>query len=311
MSSKKNQFANPGKIDFMRLAPLMGGVSIVLVVLSIFLISTKGFVFGIDFSGGTEIQVQFNEAPKVGEIRAAIEQAGLVGASVQSFGTENEVLIRMKQPEGETPQETNKMNQEMISLVTTTLKEKMNLPEEGLRRVDSVGPQVGSELKRQAILAIVYSLLVILIYVGLRFDFRYAPGAVLCLFHDAIITLGIYSLLGREVNIQVMAAVLTIIGYSLNDTIVNYDRMRTNEPLYKDKGLSFVINRSVNDMLSRTILTSTTTLISSLCLYGFGSGVIQDLAFTFTIGVVVGSYSSIYVACPLVGVTDKVMKQFS
>lgn len=309
--STNNTFSDPGKIDFMKLAPIMGVISAVLVVVSIALISTKGFKFGIDFSGGTEIQAQFDGAPDIGLIRSTLESVDVKGATVQSFGEANEVLIRMKQPEAKTTQEANQKNQELISLVTRTLKEKMQLPEDGIRRVDSVGPQVGSELKLQAILAILYSLIVILGYVGLRFDFRFAPGAVLCLFHDTILTLGLFSLLGREVNIQVMAAVLTIIGYSLNDTIVNYDRIRTNEPLFKGKGLPFVINRSVNDMLSRTTLTSTTTLISSLCLYFLGSGVIQDLAFTFTIGVVVGTYSSIYVASPLVVLTDKILKRVS
>jgi preprotein translocase subunit SecF len=304
-------FANFGKIDFMKISPIMGGISVLTFVIALFFIFTKGFHFGIDFQGGTELQVKFATSPDVAKVRNILTEIGADGATVQTFGTENEILIRMQQAKGATFQETNKLNQEQIDKLTKALKEQMALPEDGIRRVDSVGPQVGAELKTQAALSIIYSLIVILIYVGLRFDFRYSPGAVLCLFHDTIVLLGIYALLGREVNIQVLAGVLTLIGYSLNDTIVVYDSIRENEPIYKEKGLNFVINRSVNEMLMRTILTGGTTLISATCLYVFGTGVIQDIAFTMILGVLLGTFSSVYVAAPLIPITDKFLKRFA
>lgn len=297
------------KIDFMGLAPIMGFVSGALVLGSLVLIATKGFKYGIDFAGGTEMQLQFAQEPDMGKVRATLDALGINGASVQAFGEKNEVLVRMQQPQGKDAVETNKMNQEMVSKITEGFVKELSLPADGVRRVDSVGPQVGAELKTQAILSLLYSLLMIMVYVGLRFDFKYAPGAVLCLFHDAIITLGVYVLLGREVNVQVLAGVLTLIGYSLNDTLVNFDFIRNNESIYKDKGYNFVINKSVNEALVRTILTSLTVFITTTCLYVFGTGAIEELAFTLMIGVVVGSYSTIYIASPLIVVADNLMKK--
>ncbi len=304
-------FADFGKFDFMKLSPIMGAISVITFVVALIVIGTKGFQYGIDFEGGTELQVQFATTPDVAKVRSILDEIGAEGSSVQTFGTGNEVLIRMAQAKGATFQETNKMNQERIAKLTDALKAQMSLPENGVLRVDSVGPQVGSELKKQAMLSVLYSLLVILLYIGLRFDFRYSPGAVICLFHDTIVLLGIFSLLGREVNIQVLAGVLTLIGYSLNDTIVVYDSIRENEPTYKEKGFSFVINRSLNEMLVRTLLTGTTTLLSAVCLFWLGSGVIQDIAFTLIVGVILGTFSSIYVAAPLVPLTDKLFKKFA
>ena len=170
-----------------------------------------------------------------------------------------------------------------------------------IRRIDSVGPQIGNELKRKGILAICYSLLLILIYLGLRFDYKYAPSAVFCLFHDSILTMAIFSLLGKEVNVQTLASVLAIIGYSLNDTIVTFDRIRENTALFfKKESFKEICNRSLNDVFSRTLLTSITTLLAVSAMWFLTSGVIKDFAFTLGIGVVIGTYSSIYVAAPLV-----------
>ena len=304
-------FNNPGRFAFMKVAPLFSVVSLVTVVLCLGVIFSKGFQYGIDFAGGTEMQVQFASKPPVSEIRNFLET--LVGSVVvQNFGEDNEVLIRMQMAQAETEKEMNQKNNERISQVTSGLVDKFQLGDAAIRRVDSVGPQIGSELKTNGLLAVLYSLIMILVYVGLRFDYKYAPGAVICLFHDAMITLGIFSILGKEVNVQILAAILTIIGYSLNDTIVNFDRIRENEQIFKGKSLSFIINRSINDVLSRTLLTSITTMLAVVALYSFaGAGVIRDLAFTLGIGVVVGTYSSIYVASPLVMLTDRLSKQFS
>lgn len=307
---KASSFSDFGTYDFMKIAPIMGVISVVTFIVALFFIFTKGFDYGIDFAGGTEIQAKFASAPDVTKIRTVLEGAGLEGFSVQSFGTENEILIRMQQSKAEDATVANKMNQESISKVTELLKKDLALPEDGVRRVDSVGPQVGNELKQQALLSIFYSLLVILIYVGLRFDFRYSPGAVICLFHDTIVVLGIFSIMGKEINVQVLAGILTLIGYSINDTIVVYDNIRANEPVYKEKGLNFVINRSMNEMLVRTILTGCTTISTCVFLYFMGSGVIQDIAFTLLLGVLLGTYSSIYVASPLIPITERLMKKF-
>ena len=298
-----------GRFAFMEVAPMFSALSLVLVLVSCGIIFNKGFRYGIDFAGGTEVQVQFPVSPPVGEIRGFLET--LVGdVVVQTLGEDNEVLIRMQMAKGESEKEVNEKNNERIKKVTDGLIEKFQLGQDSIRRVDSVGPQVGEELKTRGLLAIVYSLIMILIYVGLRFDYKYAPGAVICLFHDTILTLGIFSVLGKEVNVQILAAILTIIGYSLNDTIVNFDRIRENENIFKDKNLMFIINRSINDVLSRTLLTSITTLLAVAALYIFAGGVIEDLAFTLGIGVVVGTYSSIYVASPLVVLTERISQRW-
>ncbi len=308
--SKGNKGMNdPGRFAFMKVAPTFSVVSLILIVICSGIIMSNGFQYGIDFAGGTEVQVQFASKPPVGKIRDFLDS--MVGAvMVQTLGENNEVLIRMKMAEGADEKEVNEKNNERIKMVTAGLITEFSLNQESIRRVDSVGPQIGEELKTKGLLAVIYSLIMILIYVGLRFDYKYAPGAVICLFHDAVITLGIFSILGKEVNVQILAAILTIIGYSLNDTIVNFDRIRENEHIFKGKDLRFIINRSVNDVLSRTLLTSFTTLLAVVALYSFAGGVIEDLAFTLGIGVVVGTYSSIYVASPLVILTEKLSKQW-
>lgn len=308
-SSGNKGMNDPGRFAFMKVAPFLSLTSLVLVVLSCGIILSHGLKYGIDFAGGTEVQVQFPNTPPIAEIRSFLE--GVVGSVVvQTLGENNEVLIRMQMAEGATEKEVNEKNNERIQAVTTGLTKQFSLGGDSIRRVDAVGPQVGAELKTKGLLAIVYSLIMILIYVGLRFDFRYAPGAVICLFHDAIITLAIFSVLDKEVNVQILAAVLTIIGYSLNDTIINFDRIRENEHVFKGKDLTFIINRSVNDVLSRTVLTSLTTLLAVVALFWFAGGVIEDIAFAMGIGVVVGTYSSIYVASPLVILTEKLAKQW-
>jgi len=305
MSARANDNQGRGRIEFIKKAPIFGAISFVLVLISIGLIAMKGFNYGIDFSGGTEVQVRFAEPVQVEQIRAFTDSLGLKKATVQSFGEKNEFLIRIETVQGKTQAETNALVNATVKKITTGLSEKFKGAE--LRKVDTVGPQIGAELRTNGLLAIFYSLIMILIYVGFRFDFQFAPGAVICLFHDAILTLGVFAFLQREVNIQTLAAILTIIGYSLNDTIVNFDRVRENIPLFKKKPLDFIVNRSVNEVLSRTILTSVTTLLAVLCLFVLGRGVIRDLAFTLAIGVVVGTYSSIYVASPLTIFFDKLM----
>lgn len=285
-------------IDFIGSSKAFIGLSTALVLISIGLLLSKGLNYGIDFAGGTEVQVQFDHTVDASAFRSNMANAGLKKMQMQSFDEGNEIVLRLPIAEGKNDKEVNKANNAMIEAATTAITSNYNDAE--IRRVDSVGPQIGSELKRNGVLAVLYALLLILIYVGLRFDYEFAPGAVVCLFHDAIITLGIFALVGKEVNVQTLAAVLTIIGYSLNDTIVNYDRIRENMNSGAIKGLDKIINISINETLTRTIWTSLTTMLAVAALLVWGSGVIRDFAFTLGIGVVVGTYSSIYVASPLV-----------
>lgn len=293
-----------GKIDFMSKWPIFGGISFLAVVASFVLFATKGFNYGIDFAGGTEVQVKFSSPVDAEKVRSFTTDLGFKSASVQSLGDNNEYLIRTE-AKGSTPDEINLKAEETTKAISAGLLSTFAEMKPEIRRVDTVGPQVGTELKRNGILAAFYSLIAILLYVALRFDYKFAPGAVICLFHDAIITLGIFSLVGKEVNVQTMAAVLTIIGYSLNDTIVNFDRVRENLPIYKKKPLALVINRSVNDVISRTILTAFTTMLAVSAMYVLGGGVIRDLAFALGIGIVAGAYSTLYVASPLVLLFDR------
>ena len=297
--------ADFGRFDFVKAAPLMGSISLILTLVALVLIFTKGLNYGIDFAGGTEIQVRFDQAVGQGDITAALKSVGVNDPSVQSYGSDREYLIRLESPHGATEKETNDLINANVANVRGALKDKFALKDEGLLRVDTVGPQVGSELKRNGFLAAFYCFLVILIYVGIRFDYQYAPGAVLCLVHDSIVTVGVYSLLWREFNVQIMAAVLTLIGYSLNDTIVTFDRIRETAPLNRDRSMSFIINKSINDMFNRTLLTSGATMTAVVALYFFGGGVISEIAFTLIIGILIGTYSSIYVAAPLILVVQK------
>ena len=292
-------------IDFMGKSKIFAVGSVVAIIIAAFYLVANGVNYGIDFAGGTEVQTKFSKEVNSTEVRNFLKNIGYASASVQAFGDGHEYLMRFESLVGKDDKETNVMLNALIAKVTAGLKETFPDRAPEIRRVDSVGPQIGSELKRNGILAAFYSLLLILIYVGLRFDYKYAPSAVICLLHDSFLTLVIFISLGKEVNVQTMAAILTIIGYSLNDTIINFDRIRENTELFRGKDLALVTNRSINDVLSRTILTSLTTLLAVGSLYVFAGGVIEDFALTLGIGVVIGTYSSIYVAAPLVLLLDK------
>ena len=303
-TSSKNTM-DPGRFDFFKLGIPAAILSIVIAMISLMDIMREGFDYGIDFSGGTEVQVQFQQKVETSRVRKFAEDMGYANAHVQSIGEDNEFLIRLDSVGGKTDKETNDLMNAMISKITGGLAKDFTQEGAAIRRVDSVGPQVGNELKKNGLLAVVYSLLMILIYIGLRFDYKYAPGAVFCLFHDSVIVMGIFAIFDLEVNIQTMAAVLTIIGYSLNDTIVVFDRIRENVQLFRGQSFKTICNRSLNDTLSRTTLTSFTTLLAVVAMYFIAGGVIQDFAFTLGLGVIIGTYSSIYVATPLVIFADR------
>lgn len=308
MAKNNTAQESSGKFDFVGKIGFFGGISLLLTLVSLVYLAVRGINYGIDFKGGTELQVKFEQTVHIDEVRSSLEGLTLGEVGVQAFGEGNEFIIRFQGEKGATDKETN----EKLNASITSLKEKISsvfaskVPE--IRRVDTVGPQVGAELKRNGFLAVFYCLLVIFIYVALRFDYKFSPGAVVCLFHDAVITLAIFIAVGKEVNIPIMAAILTLIGFSLNDTIVVFDRIRETEHQFRDRGFRFVINKSINDMLGRTLITSGTVLISALCLFIFADGVVQDIAFAISVGIVFGSYSSIYVAAPFILIMENVMK---
>lgn len=300
--NKTNDF---GKFDFVGRLGLFGGISLVLVVVSLIYLAAKGINYGIDFRGGTEMQVKFAQPVQIDELRKTVEELKLGDVGLQSFGEENEFVIRFQVASGGTEKEQNQRMQAAIDTLRNAVMTKFAAQGPEVRRVDSVGPQVGQELKRNGFLSVFYCLLVILIYVGLRFDYQYAPGAVICLFHDAVITLAIFNFLGKEVNVPVLAAIMTLIGFSLNDTIVVFDRIRETVGQYSDRGWKFIINKAINDMLGRTLITSGTVFTSALCLWIFAEGTVKDIAFCLTVGIFFGVYSSVYVAAPMIYVVDK------
>lgn len=303
--NKMNNTESYGKFDFVGKVGLFGGISLVLTVVSLIYLGVHGISYGIDFKGGTEMQVKFTGDVKIDQVREAISKVELGEVGVQSIGEGNEFVIRFQGVEGKNDKETNELLNKSIAQVKETITTQFASAQPDFRRVDTVGPQVGAELKRSGMLAMFYCLLIILIYVGIRFDYNYAPGAVICLFHDAVIALAVFVAAGKEVNIPILAAVLTLIGFSLNDTIVVFDRIRETADKYKKEGFAFVINKSINDMIGRTLITSGTVLVSALCLLAFAGGVVEDIAFVLTVGVLFGVYSSIYVAAPVILIVNK------
>ncbi len=289
-----------GKINF------FAGVSIAFMVLAFAVIFTKGFNYGIDFMGGTEVQIRFAQKTDIADVRAFLESKGLDNAQIQTFAGTNDYLLRFDNVNGKDERETNELTKQRNIALTDGIREKFKDRGVEVLGLATVGPQVGAQLKRDSLLAAFYSLLSILIYVAMRFDYNFAPGAVLVLFHNAIISLGVLAVLGREINVQIMAAILTIIGYSLNDSIVVFDRVRENIHVYRDTPLIQIINRAINDTLGRSIVTSVTVLLSVLALWIFADGVIADFAFTMALGVIISCYASIYVAAPLILVFDRV-----
>lgn len=311
MSKKTNYFdvTNSGRFDFVGKTKFFVALSLLAVLGSLLYIGAKGLNYGIDFAGGTEVQVQFEKPVETSQVRGFLDQMEIKDPQVQKFGTDSEYLIRFQGETQATAQQTNEFLTQTIQKITAGLKSSFADQGATIERVDSVGPQIGSQLKKNSLLAVFYSLLLILIYIGLRFDYIYAPGAVICLFHDAIVTLGVLALLGKEINVQILAAILTIIGYSLNDTIVIFDRIRENREVYPERALPWVINKAMNDMLARTITTSATTLAATACLFIFADGVIRDFAFAMSIGIIAGSYSTIYIATPAVILCDRLQNR--
>ncbi len=279
-------------IDFVgkrKIALILSAVVILIGIVS--LVAKGGPNYGIDFVGGTLVQVKFVENTDAAKIKDSLASMDLGTVVVQRFGDDtNEFLIRV--------QETGKGKQ-LSGMISGSLNMVYGEGMVDIRRVEMVGPQVGKDLRQKGILSLVYAMIGILVYISWRFELRFAIGAIIALMHDVLITLGAFSLTGREIDLPIIAAFLAIIGYSLNDTIIVYDRIRENYGKHKKKGFSEVVNRSINETLSRTILTSGTTLMVVLALFIFGGGVIHNFAFALLIGILVGTYSSIFVASPI------------
>ncbi|MFO1518627.1 MAG: protein translocase subunit SecF [bacterium] len=267
-------------------------LSIFLTVGSLVFITIHGLNFGIDFKGGIKLQYKFSKPVESGQIQEAVEKTLHEKAVAQQFGdpTQNmfgvEILKPSKEIAGFSQEVTKALDSQLGAGTATLVKE------------EAVGPKAGQELRRKGELAVIVAWVLILIYLGYRFDFYFSPGAILALIHDIIIVLGAFAVTGREINLTVVAAFLTIIGYSVNDTIIVYDRIRENTRKYKSLLLSDLVNKSINETLSRTIVTSLVVFFVVLVLFLKGEGDIRDFAFAMIVGVITGTYSSIFIACP-------------
>ena len=277
------------KINFLLIRKLAIWASLILCLGSAILFVFKGLIYGIDFRGGILLEIRTNQKADLSDIRSNLGSLGLGEIELQRFGNDRDVLIRIeRQPGGATGQKL------AVDKVKQILGQTIDY-----RRTEFVGPKVSGELVEAGVTAVILALIAMLMYIWFRFEWQFGVGAVAALAHDVILTIGVFSVLGLEFNLSTVAAILTIAGYSINDTVVVYDRVRENLRKYKVRPLEDVLNMSLNDTLSRTLLTSVTTLIALLILYFYGGEVIKGFSFAMIWGVLVGTYSSIYVAAPL------------
>ena len=274
-------------IDFLKPRKIAYAISATLIVVSLVSLATRGLNFGIEFRGGVVVEAGFPESIDLPPIRAALEEAGVDRTVVQHFGSSREITVQLLAEEGVDPAATRDRIMSILRSVDARAE---------LRRVEFVGPQVGRELAEQGGLATLFALLMILAYVSFRFQWKFSVGAVAALVHDVIITLGVFSLIQLAFDLAVLAAVLAVIGYSLNDTIVIFDRIRENMLKMRRKSTEEVVNASLNHTLSRTIMTGVTTLLVLLALYFLGGEAISGFSIALIIGVLIGTYSSIYIA---------------
>ncbi len=279
-------------IDFLGKRKIAAAISGVVIVAGLFSLLVKGGpALAIDFTGGTLAQLQFSTPTEVSDVRDRLLDYGFSRPTIQQFGEENEILVRV--PVEETGEALRQQLQDALAGMDFEI-----------RRLETVGSKIGGELRGKALQSVLFALLGILIYISLRFDRYYALGAVAALAHDVLITLGVFSILNLELDLTIVAAFLTIVGYSLNDTIVVFDRIRENVKIYRKEDFFITVNKSVNQTLNRTIITSLTTFVVVLVLYLIGGEVIKYFAFALIIGVLVGTYSSIYVASPLMATLE-------
>ena len=278
-------------IPFIKYRYFFIAISVALFVGSIVVIFAKGFNYGIDFEGGAKIAYQFKNPVTEGEVRKALEGTPYASASVVRFGEKKEKRMSIKVS---LPEEHAKIGEG----ITAALEAKFGKGEVMAEAEETVGPKVGQEMRKKALLTIIFSWAMMLIYIGYRFDFLFGPGALLALVHDTVITLGIFALMGKEVNLTILAAILTIIGFSINDTIVVFDRIRERKDRISRNTINDVVNGAINSTLSRTMITSVTLLFVVVVLFFKGGGTLHDFAFAMIVGVFVGTYSSIFIAAP-------------
>ncbi len=266
-------------------------VSLILVLLSLFFLIFKGLNYGIDFKGGTLIEVRVeNKDIKVSDIRVSLNKLNLGDVNVKNFGEKSDFLIKIEKKLNN--------NDSLISQIKTSLNQDLN-EEVNYRRIESVGPKVSAELLKSGVISIGLALLMMLFYIWFRFEWQFSLGSIVALFHDVIITLGIFSILSIEINLSIVAAVLTIVGYSMNDTVVIYDRIRENLSKFNKLEIDQVSNLSVNETLSRTLITSVTTLLALFSIFILGGEILKGFSFAMILGVIIGTYSSIFVASPV------------
>ena len=282
-------FKDETRFDFMgqiTAAMIISGIVILIGLGSI--VFSGGLKYGIDFAGGTLVQLQFKNPPDIEVIRDGLKTIGLGESTIQEFGSKKDILIRVERSEEKL--------EAVGAMVKRSLSGKFHSDDIIVERVEMVGPKVGRDLREKALLSILYAIIGIVIYISWRFEFQYAIAAIIALIHDVLVTMGAFSILDKEFTLVIVAAFLTIIGYSLNDTIVVFDRIRENLRRKGKRSLSVIINSSINQTLSRTLLTSGTTLLVVLALFFFGGEIIHDFSFALLVGVFVGTYSSIFIA---------------
>ena len=264
-------------------------ISIILFFLSIILIYFKGLNYGIDFKGGTLIELRTEKSINAFSIRDSLNSMNLGDINVKNFGKKGDYLIKVEQ---------KNTNNNLIPEIKKTLSNNLNSAVD-FRRVENVGPKVSSELLESSVIAITLALIAMLFYIWIRFEWQFSLGSIIALFHDVIITLGIFSFLSLEINLSIIAAVLTIVGYSMNDTVVIYDRIRENLLKYNKISISDITNLSINETLARTIITSVTTLLALFSIYILGGEILRGFSLAMILGVIIGTYSSIFVASPI------------
>ena len=278
-------------IDFSSKFKSANFLSLSLFIISILFIIFKGLNYGIDFKGGTLIELRAdNRNINIAEIRSSLNSMNLGDVNVKEFGKKGDYLIKVEQK--------TVNNNQLIPRIKKTLIDNLNA-EINFRRVENVGPKVSSELLQSGIIAITLSLAAMLFYIWIRFEWQFSVGSIIALFHDVVITLGIFSALSLEINLSIIAAVLTIVGYSMNDTVVIYDRIRENLFKYTKISISDITNLSINETLARTIITSVTTLLALVSIYLLGGEILRGFSFAMILGVIIGTYSSIFVASPI------------
>ena len=277
-------------VQFNKLYKLFNITSVFLIVISLCLLMFKGLNFGVDFKGGTLIEIRTDQSSsKISLIRDSFNQMNLGDVSVKSFGNETDYIVKFEKQNSNDPEFIENIKQKLSNSIGNV----------DFRRVENVGPKVSAELLRSGIIAIGLSLAAMLLYIWIRFEWQFSLGAILALFHDVILTVGIFSLFSLEINLSIVAAVLTIVGYSMNDTVVIFDRVRENLRKYADIKIFELTNISINETLSRTIITSATTLLALLSIYLFGGEILKGFSLAMILGVIFGTYSSIYIANPI------------